>query len=81
MALERFEHRRVGGDVMELSGEQLEIIRAASREIDFGQITIKFAGNPHNVIDIIAEKTVRFHNEKSSPTTGEAVPRKGSGRY
>jgi hypothetical protein len=66
---------------MELSAEQLDTIRAASREIDFGQIIIKFAGKPHNIVDIVAEKTVRFHNEKAAPTTGEAVPQKGSGRY
>jgi hypothetical protein len=69
------------GGKMELTQEQLEVIREASREIDFGQITVKFAGNPHNVVDIVAEKTVRFHKEKAKPTTGEAVPRKGSGRY
>jgi hypothetical protein len=66
---------------MELSAEQLEAIRAASREIDFGQIIIKFAGSSHNVVDITAEKTVRFHKEKAGPTAGEPVPRKGSGRY
>jgi acyl CoA:acetate/3-ketoacid CoA transferase beta subunit len=66
---------------MELSAEQLEVIRAASREIDFGQIIIKFTGTPHNVVDIVAEKTVRFHSEKAGPAAGEAAPRKGSGRY
>jgi hypothetical protein len=65
---------------MELTKEQLETIRAASREIDFGQITVKFAGNPHNVVDIVAEKTLRFHNEKAKPTTGESMDRRGSGR-
>jgi hypothetical protein len=65
---------------MELSAEQLETIRAASREIDFGQITVKFAGKPHNIVDIVAEKTVRFHCEKTSPTTGEPMDRRGSGR-
>jgi hypothetical protein len=66
---------------MELSAEQLEIIRAASREIEFGRITVKFAGSPHNVVDIAAEKTMRFHSEKATPTMGEAAPRKGSGRF
>jgi hypothetical protein len=66
---------------MELTAEQLEVIRKASREIEFGQITVKFAGNPHNVVDIVAEKNYRFHHEKAGPTTGESVDRKGSGRY
>jgi hypothetical protein len=66
---------------MELTQEQLEVIRKASREIEFGQITVKFAGNPHNVVDISAEKTTRFHHEKAEPTTGEPAERKGSGRY
>jgi hypothetical protein len=66
---------------MELTKQQLEVIRAASREIEFGRIIVNFAGNPHNLVDIVAEKTVRFHNEKAAPTTGEAVSRKRSGRY
>jgi hypothetical protein len=66
---------------MELTAEQLEAIKEASREIEFGQITIKFAGNPHNVVDIVAEKTTRFYHEKVAPATGKPVDRKGSGRY
>jgi hypothetical protein len=31
---------------MELTEQQLEIIRTASREIDFGRITINFVGSP-----------------------------------
>jgi hypothetical protein len=69
------------GGKMELTPAQLETIRKASREIEFGQIIVKFVGNPHNVVDIVAEKTIRFHSEKATPTTGEAVPRKGSGRF
>jgi hypothetical protein len=66
---------------MELTAEQLEVIRKASREIEFGQITVRFAGNPHNIVDIVAEKTTRFHHEKAGPTTRKPVDRKGSGRY
>jgi hypothetical protein len=65
---------------MELTPAQLEAIQEASREIEFGRIIVNFVGNPHNVVDIVAEKTIRFHNEKARPTTGRAVPRKGSGR-
>jgi hypothetical protein len=66
---------------MELTAKQLEAIKTASREIEFGRITVSFAGNPSNVVDIVAEKHIRFHHERASPTTGEAVPQKGSGRY
>jgi hypothetical protein len=45
---------------MELTKQQLEIIRAASRGIDFGRITVSFTGPPSNVVDITAEKHIRF---------------------
>jgi hypothetical protein len=38
-------------------------------------------GEPSNLVNITAEKTFRFHNEKAEPTTGEPINRKGSGRY
>jgi hypothetical protein len=66
---------------MEITEEQIEAIKAASREIEFGQITVKFAGNPHNIVDIMAEKHIRFHREKAKPTIGEPVDKQGSGRY
>jgi hypothetical protein len=67
--------------LMELTPEQLKAIQEASREIEFGQITVKFAGNPHNIVDIVAEKTIRFHHEKAKPSTVKPMDRKGSGRY
>jgi hypothetical protein len=57
---------------MELTAAQLEAIQAASREIDFGRITVSFTRNPSNVVDIVAEKHLRFRREKAAqPTTGE----------
>jgi hypothetical protein len=67
---------------MELTAEQLETIKAASREIEFGRITVSFTGSPSNVVDIVAEKHVRFRRQKmAEPTTGKPIDRKGSGRY
>jgi hypothetical protein len=69
------------GGKMELTQEQLEVIREASREIDFGQITVKFAGKLSDVVDIAVEKRLRFRHDKAEPTSGEPVDRHGSGRY
>jgi hypothetical protein len=66
---------------MELTADQLEAIKKASREIEFGRITVSFTGNPSNVVDIVAEKHLRFHHEKAKPTTGEPSERRLSGRY
>jgi hypothetical protein len=66
---------------MELTAEQIEAIKKASREIDFGRITVSFTGNPSNVVDIVAEKHLRFHHERATPTTGEPIDRGKSGRY
>jgi hypothetical protein len=49
---------------MELTEQQLEIIREASREIDFRRITINFTGTPSNITEIIPEKRIRFRHEK-----------------
>ncbi|MDR1250611.1 MAG: hypothetical protein LBK62_00435 [Treponema sp.] len=49
---------------MELTKQQLEIIRKASRGIDFGRITVSFTGPPSNVVDITAEKHIRFQHDK-----------------
>jgi hypothetical protein len=49
---------------MELTAEQLEAIRMASREIEFGRITINFVGSPSNLVEIIPEKHIRFGHEK-----------------
>jgi hypothetical protein len=66
---------------MELTKEQLEFIRERSREIDFGNITINFAGDPNNIVTINAEKRFRYHSQKSQATEGEPVDRRRSGRY
>jgi hypothetical protein len=55
---------------MELTEQQLEIIREASREIDFGRITINFTGTPSNVMEIIPEKRIRFRHEKFKSDPG-----------
>jgi hypothetical protein len=67
---------------MELTTEQIEAIQKASREIEFGRITVSFIGNPSNIVDIVAEKHLRFQRRKAAePTTGKPIDRKGSGRY
>jgi hypothetical protein len=66
---------------MELTAEQLAAIKEASREIEFGRITVSFTGNPSNIVDIVAEKHLRFHHQKATPTTGEPSERRPSGRY
>jgi hypothetical protein len=65
---------------MELTAEQLEAIQAASREIEYGRITVSFTGNPSNVVDIVAEKHLRFRREKTAaPALGDhAGTRRGS---
>ena len=41
---------------MELTDEEPEVVRKASREIDFGKIMINISVEPHNVVDIVPEK-------------------------
>jgi hypothetical protein len=66
---------------MELTDEQMEKIRAASREIDFGRITVSFTGPPSNLVDISATKHFRFHHYRTAePTTGEPMNQRDSGR-
>jgi hypothetical protein len=67
---------------MELTEKQLEVIKAASREIDFGRITVFFTGEPSNFVDIVAEKRIRFFRHNTGePTIGKPIDRKWSGRY
>jgi len=51
---------------VELTDEQLEIIKRSSREIDFGRITIDFTGSPSFIVDITAEKRHRFQRYKKA---------------
>jgi hypothetical protein len=62
----------LGGKIVELTDEQLEIIKKASREIEFGRIIVDFTGSPSYVVDITAEKRQRFqHHRKAEPTLGK----------
>jgi hypothetical protein len=64
---------------MELTQEELDAIQTASRELDYGQITIKFAGKQG--VDITQTKRIRYHNEMALPTQGAPQPARASGRY
>jgi len=67
---------------MKLTNEQLEVIQQASGEIDFGRVIISFTGQPHNIVDIVAEKHLRFRREKDAePTKSKPQDLRGSGRY
>jgi hypothetical protein len=69
---------------MELSAEQDVKFRNLCKEIkpgEYGRVVVSFVGEPSNVVNITAEKTFRFHNEKAEAAVGGAIPRKGSGRY
>jgi hypothetical protein len=67
---------------MELNEEHLKVIQESARDIDFGRITLNIVGAPHNLVDITAEKTVRFHIVVPEPTTvGTVLDRKSAGRY
>jgi hypothetical protein len=67
---------------MELTDEEMATIRDASREIDFGRITINFTGSPSYTVDIVPEKHIRFqHSRRAEPAHVKPQPRRGSGRY
>jgi hypothetical protein len=68
---------------MELSAEQDAKFRGLCKEIkpgEYGRVVVSFVGDPSNQVNITAEKTFRFHNEKAEPTIGKPVDRKRSGR-
>jgi hypothetical protein len=72
------------GGFMELSAEQETAFRNLCREIkpgEYGRVVVSFVGEPTNLVNITAEKTFRFHNEKGEPITGKPIDRRGSGRY
>jgi len=63
---------------VELTQEELEIIKEASREIEFGRITINFTGPPSNVVDIVPEKHIRFQRtRRAEPAQAKASPNRG----
>jgi hypothetical protein len=66
---------------MELTAEQLEYIRQSSGKIEYGKITISFAGNLTNTVDIDVSERKRFHNEQPRPAASEASDRAGVWRY
>jgi hypothetical protein len=69
---------------MELTAEQNTKFRDLCKEIrpgEYGRVVVSFVGEPSNLVQITGEKNYRFRHGKAEPTTGEAVPRKGSGRY
>jgi hypothetical protein len=47
---------------------------------EFGRVEVSFIGSPTNTVQIKAEKTVRFHNEKAIPTVDEPIDGSKSGR-
>jgi hypothetical protein len=68
---------------MVLSTEQEAKFRGLCREIkpgEYGQVVVSFVGEPSNLVNITAEKTFRFHNEKAEASYGEAQDRQKSGR-
>ena len=65
---------------MELTAEQLEAVKQASREIEFGKITISFTGAAANIVDIVGEKHLRFHPKCIGPKTGKLEDRQKFGR-
>jgi hypothetical protein len=72
------------GGKMELTAEQDTKFRDLCKEIkpgEYGRVVVSFVGEPSNLVQITGEKNYRFHGEEAKPTTGEAVPRKGSGEY
>ena len=67
---------------MELTDEEMAIIRDASRKIDFGRITINFTGHPQYTVDIVPEQHHRFqHYKRSEPTAGKAQGRRIQGDF
>jgi hypothetical protein len=53
---------------MELTKEHIEAIKSATRDIEYGKVTISIAGPG---VDIIKEQRVRFRNENAKPTHGK----------
>ena len=65
-----------------MTDEELETIREESRRIDFGKITVNITGEPHNIVDIVPEKIIRYvRHKRAVPVTPKAQDKRGSGRY
>ena len=67
---------------MELTVEEIELIKKYSREIEFGCITIDFTGSPSFVVDIKAEKRHRFQRHRQAgPTLVNPGKNRSSGTF
>jgi hypothetical protein len=69
---------------MELTAEQEAAFRNLCKAIkpgEYGRVIVSFVGEPSNLVQITGEKNCQFRQEKTEATTGEVVPKKGSGRY
>jgi hypothetical protein len=69
---------------MVLTAEQDAKFRDLCKEIkpgEYGRVVVSFVGEPSNLVNITAEKTFRFHKEKTEPTSGEPIDRRKSGKY
>jgi hypothetical protein len=65
---------------MVLTAEQEDKFRDLCREIkpgEYGRVVVAFVGEPSNVVQITGEKNFRFHSEKSVPSSGKPMERKG----
>jgi hypothetical protein len=66
-------YRYRGGNIyMELTAEQDAKFKELCKDIkpgEYGKVEVSFIGNPSNVVQIIGEKTHRFHNEKKERVT------------
>jgi hypothetical protein len=62
--------RNFGEGNMELTAEQDAKFKELCSVIklgEYGRVEVSFIGEPSNTVQIKAEKTVRFHNEKIEP--------------
>jgi hypothetical protein len=60
---------------MELAAEQYAQFEEMCREIkpgEYGRVIVSFIGEPSNVVDIIAEKHIRFQHRKAALNSGRA---------
>lgn len=53
---------------MELNNEQIEQVKSACRQTDFGSVTIKL-NKTAKFVDIVVEKQIRLHNEATITNT------------
>jgi hypothetical protein len=69
---------------MVLTTDQEAKFRDLCKEIkpgEYGRVVVSFVGDPSNLVNITAEKTFRFHNQKAEATSGEPMDRRKSGKH